>query len=237
MCTVTLIAQQRGYRLGMNRDELLTRAVAKPPRKKKIRGHIVLGPSEASGGTWITVDDCGVTLALINWYAITARVRGETVSRGEIINSLGALGDAESAHAQFARLPLKQTNPFRLIGVYPASREVVEWRWDLKKLVRKNHPWQTQQWISSGFDEPGAQRERDKIFQAAFRQGSAGTAEWLRRLHRNHSPARGPFSTCMHRKDAASVSYTEVAFAPGRVELRYHAGSPCQKTHSHFLRL
>jgi hypothetical protein len=43
-----------------------------------------------------------------------------------------------------------------------------------------------------------------RLFQRAGRQHSADSLDWLRRLHRSHSPQAGPFSTCMHRSDAAA---------------------------------
>ena len=129
--------------------------------------------------------------------------------------------------AAFAKLPLDRVNPFRLIGVFSAHKAVVEWRWDLKHLERLDHPWQTNTWISSGFDEPGAQRTRGKAFREALRQKSAGSIDWLRRLHRSHSPERGPYSTCMHREDAATVSYTEITVPHQRATLRYTPGAPC----------
>jgi hypothetical protein len=49
----------------------------------------------------------------------------------------------------------------------------------------------------------------------------------LRRLHRSHSPEAGPFSTCMHRSDAATVSYTEITAFSRKARLRYHAAAPC----------
>jgi hypothetical protein len=228
MCTVTFIARQRGYCLGMNRDEKLTRPTGLPPKKKKVGGRAIISPSEPGGGTWIAVNDHGATLAIINWYSITARVGGKAVSRGEVINSMGAARSADVAHAALAGLPLTRINPFRLIGAYPATGELIEWRWNLSQLVRKHHRWKTQQWISSGFDEPTAQRVRGKTFQKAARQHSTGSLDWLRRLHRSHSPQAGPFSTCMHRADAATVSYTEVAVSSRRATMRYHAGAPCQ---------
>src|SRR6266496_2247 len=228
MCTVTFIARQRGYRLGMNRDEKLTRPTGLPPKVKKMNGRAVISPSEHGGGTWIAVNDHGATLALINWYSITARVSGKAVSRGEVINSMSAAISPDFADAALHGLPLNQINPFRFIGIYPATSEIVEWRWNLKQLVRKNHSWKTQQWISSGFDEPTAQSVRGKTFQRAARQHSAGSVGWLRRLHRSHSPHAGPFSTCMHRADAATVSYTEVTVSPQQATMLYHAGAPCR---------
>ena len=239
MCTVTFIARQRGYCLGMNRDEKLTRPTGLPPKMKKVNGRAVISPSEPGGGTWIAVNDHGATLALINWYSITARVGGKAVSRGEVINSISAARSADVAQAALAGLPLNKMNPFRLIGVFPVTSEIVEWRWNLKRLVRKRHRWKTQQWISSGFDEPTAQRVRGKTFQRARRQHSAGSLDWPRRLHRSHSPQAGPFSTCMHRADAATVSYTEVAVSSRQATMRYHAGAPCTNSTSvcHHLQL
>jgi hypothetical protein len=237
MCTVTFIARRKGYCLGMNRDEKLTRPAGLPPKTKTLDDRAVISPSEPGGGTWIAMNDHGTTLALINWYSITARVGGKAVSRGEVVNSVSAAISPDVADATLHGLPLNRINPFRLIGIFPATGEIVEWRWNLKQLVRKNHRWKTQQWISSGFDEPTAQRVRSKAFQRAGRQHSAGSLDWLRRLHRSHSPQAGPFSTCMHRADAATVSYTEVSVSSRHATMRYHAGAPCQRLTSSVHRL
>src|SRR2546426_6818300 len=47
----------------------------------------------------------------------------------------------------------------------------------------------------SGFDEPAAQRVRGATFRKARKQASDGSLAWQRRLHRSHTPERGPFST------------------------------------------
>lgn len=227
MCTVTFIARKRGYSLGMNRDEKLTRRTGLPPKKRDVNGCVVLCPSEPGGGTWIALNESGACIALINWYSISQRVDRNLVSRGEVVNSVSAIVSPDLTDGVLKKLPLNQINPFRLIGIFPVAREIVEWRWDLKQLVRKNHPWKTKQWISSGFDEPAAQRIRGKTFQQTLRQSSAGSLDWLRRLHRSHSPQTGPFSTCMHRADAATVSYTEVSVSPRKSVMRHQSGAPC----------
>lgn len=228
MCTVTFIARKRGYCLGMNRDEKLTRLTGLKPRKQNVNGWTVLCPSEPGGGTWIALNESGTCFSLINWYSMAKRVDRNAISRGEVVHSVSASALPHLADAALAKLPLHRINPFRLIGVFPMTGEIVEWRWNLKQLVRKNHHWKSQQWISSGFDEPTAQRVRGKTFQRALRQYSVGRLDWLRRLHRSHAPQAGPFSTCMHRTDAATVSYTEVAVSSRRATMRYQAGTPCQ---------
>lgn len=227
MCTVTLIARRHGYVLGMNRDEQLTRVMALPPARHRLGRRETLFPSEPDAGTWIGVNDAGATLALINWYAVTACVAGQTVSRGEIVKLALPSDSSALVDAALAESPLTRVNPFRLIGVFPAQQAVVEWRWNLKRLDRLDHAWQTNTWISSGFDEPGAQQARGKTFDGALRQTSAGSCGWLRHLHRSHVPERSPYSTCMHRADAATVSYTEVTVSRRMATMRYTPGAPC----------
>lgn len=173
------------------------------------------------------MNDSGATLALINWYSIPFSVTGRTVSRGKVVN-LALLSDSPAqVEVALVTLPLAQVNPFRLIGVFPFEKAVVEWRWNLKQLERLHHRWQTSTWISSGFDEPGAQQTRGEAFDKALREGSAGRVDWLRRLHRSHGSKCGPYSTCMHREDAATVSYTEVTVSRRRATMRYTTGAPC----------
>jgi len=237
MCTVTFIARQRGYCLGMNRDERLTRPEAFPTKFAKLNGRAVIGPSEPSGGKWIAVNDRGVTFALLNWYSAPARVRAKAVSRGEVVHSVSAAVSSDSADAALAGLPLHRINPFRLIGIVPTPREIIEWRWNLRELTRAQLRWKMRQWISSGFDEPAAQRVRTKTFRQARRQRCTGSLNWLRRLHRSHSPEIGPFSTCMHRAEAATVSYTEVIVSSRQALMRYHAGPLCQDAQCSVYRL
>ena len=227
MCTVTFMPRRDGYCLGMNRDEKRSRPKGLPPAERNIHGRLVVYPSEPDGGTWIASNNTGASLALINWYSATARTRANTISRGKIIPSLCTADTAALVHAGLAAIPLDRINPFRLIGVFPSSKEIIEWRWDLKELIRKDHRWRAQQWISSGFDESAAQKSRNKVFKQAQAQKSVETIGWLRRLHRSHLPLVGPFSTCMHRDDAATVSYTEISVRRGSATMRHICGPPC----------
>jgi|SRR5579859_1120330 len=227
MCTVTFIARKRGYALGMNRDEKLARPKGLPPKLRRVKKRVTLAPSEAGGGTWIAVNNRRVTFALINWYSITRRVAKEAVTRGIVVNNAIVTDSPDAAQAVLEQLPLRRINPFRLIGVFPDTAEVVEWRWDLKRLARKRSSWRTQQWISSGFDEPEAQRVRGATFRRLSKLRSAGSLFWLRRLHSSHSPKSGPFSTCMHRTDAATVSYTEISVGSTGANMRHFNHAPC----------
>ena len=228
MCTVSFIARKNGYALAMNRDEKLSRVAGLPPKFVTSSGRKCINPSEPGGGTWISLNDAGVTFALINWYSVTARASRDSISRGKVVIATRTAASAAEAAAALAGLPLAQINPFRLIGVFPGAQEICEWQWNLRRLVCKKHPWRAQQWISSGFDEPAAQRIRHATFRKACKQSSFGSLDWLRRLHRSHAPQSGPCSTCMHRADAATVSYTEILVSPRETWMDYCATAPCQ---------
>ena len=58
-------------------------------------------------------------------------------------------------HDCSSKLPMNVSTVFTM-------REVdgIEWRWNLEQLECLDHHWQTNTWISSGFDEPGALRQK-----------------------------------------------------------------------------
>ena len=55
----------------------------------------------------------------------------------------------------------------------------------------------------------------------------ADRLERHRAYHRSHHPERGPYSPCMHRPDAKTVSYSEVTVSDEQVCFRYRPLSPC----------
>jgi hypothetical protein len=237
MCTVTFMPRKNGYCLGMNRDEKLARPQGLPPKLKVVKNRRVICPSEPGGGTWIALNDFGVSLALINWYSVPKRVKDSPTSRGEVVKAACAVENPRTMQAVLSALPLERINPFRLIAVFPAVGQIMEYRWELKNLGLNKCDWQPQQWISSGFDERAAQRERNRTFRQALAQKSAGRLTWLRRLHSSHAPQKGPFSTCMHRLDAATVSYTEAVVSGREVRLSHCLGAPCEPLREFTLRI
>lgn len=210
MCSVTFWPRRGGYIVGMNRDENLARVRGLPPARADVGDVQVLHPSEPAGGTWISVNDRGVSFALVNWYSVTARAPQPVVSRGEVVPAMRDASTSVGSGDRFDRLDLARMDPFRLIGFFPEEHLAVEWRWDTRVPSRTTHAWTPMQWLSSGHDEPSAQRIRGGTFGAVRDEPDAGSVPWLRRLHASHAPERGPFSTCMHRADAGTVSYTEI---------------------------
>ncbi|MGE5212385.1 MAG: NRDE family protein [Nitrospirota bacterium] len=248
MCTVSFVPGSGGFYLAMNRDEKRDRFAALPPDVIELESHRAIFPREPTGGTWISANDSGVCLALINWHRIERQPKAEPLSRGLVVEELAGKSTASEIAASLKKLPVRKLRPFRLIAIVPAENRVIEWRWDLRRLAIRNHEWLRQHWFSSGFDEDGAERVRAKVcasfvagggdpgrHDTSRRSGRAGvnaagySLQWLRRLHGSHAPKRGAFSICMHRHDAATVSYTEVAVSPRSVVMRYKDGPLCSR--------
>jgi hypothetical protein len=232
MCTVTFAPRADRYLLAMNRDEQYTRQQGRAPVIHSDGENRAVHPSEPQGGTWISLNDRGVTLALVNWYEIQPRVLEAPISRGRVILTLRHAATASDVDAALGPngcvLDLSSILPFRLIGVFPGRKQAREWRWDQRTLTTHHHPWTPAQWASSGHGESEAQRIRGGVFNEWIHLPNAGSREWIRSLHASHAPRRGPFSICMHRQDAMTVSYTETEVTSGHAAMRHQIGSPCQ---------
>ncbi len=230
MCTLTFVPTEDGYLVGMNRDELLTRPVALPPKRFQRSGMEMVCPSEPSGGTWIACNDRGNLLALLNWNASGSPRLGEKrYTRGLVIPELIGEPDLPAADSHFHQMNLDAVFPFRLVGVSRSERTINEWRWDGVARRKMEFSWARNHWFSSSLSDSLAEEERGRACEGAAEEPAAGSNGWLRRLHRSHVPRPGPFSVCVHRQDAATVSYTEVRCGASQISMDYLDGNPCLK--------
>jgi Transport and Golgi organisation 2 len=229
MCTLSFLPTRDGYIAAMNRDELRTRPQALPPGIHAAGEVSLIYPREPGGGTWIGVNSQGVSLALLNWYSAETEELGEkSRSRGEIIPTALPKANAEDMEEMLRQLDLAGIYPFRLFGFFPGEKQICEWRWDAWNLSRESHAWRRQHWFSSSRSDKQAAVQRGMACTQAWCGDPAYPALWLRELHASHEPAPGPFSVCVHREDAATVSYTEVEWLGSETRMRYLAGNPCE---------
>jgi hypothetical protein len=119
--------------------------------------------------------------------------------------------------------------PFRLVGIFRSERVINEWRWDGVAKRNLAFSWARKHWFSSSLSDSLAEKERGRTCETAAGEPAAGNNGWLRRLHASHVPKPGPFSVCVHRQDAATVSYTEVRCDRTQILMDYLDGNPCLK--------
>ena len=230
MCTLTFVPTVDGYLAGMNRDELLTRPAALPPEIHEREGVKLVYPREPSGGTWIAANTRGNLLALLNWNEIDmAGLREKRRTRGLVIPEAILGKDVSSTTAHLDRLSLDGVSPFRLIGAFRNERQLIEWRWDGTGIQQLGWAWARKHWFSSSLSDARATAERGQVCDAAVIDPAVGSPHWLRQVHRSHEPKPGPYSICVHRQDASTVSYTEVECDRSSISMKYLYGSPCLK--------
>jgi hypothetical protein len=229
MCTLSFLPDRQGYLVAMNRDEQRTRVAATPPTAHPFGDQWHVYPQEPTGGTWIGASSSGNLFALLNWYSVdTRRLGSKQKSRGEIIPGLLPEQNADDAERALSAMQLFGIHPFRLIGIFSNERQVREWRWDGQQLAQGLGDWVRAHWFSSSKSDQQAELQRGDAFAQQWSEGATHGAEWLRSLHATHIPEPGPFSVCVHRDDAATVSYTEVSWQPDELRVTYQPGNPCQ---------
>ncbi len=226
MCTLAFIPTKDGYLLGMNRDEQKTRPPALSPEIVSKQNKRFIMPVDHRGGTWLGISETGNTFALLNWYP-EDRLQG-TQSRGQIIPQVIAAADCAEFDLELRALDLSKMSAFRLIGVFFGDRLLKEIRWNGSVLQTTSHEWAQRIWASSGFNEGEAIFKRSQVWEESLPINLQNPRRWMTNLLGSHRGGPGPFSICMHRDDAQTVSYSEVEVNTRTKMLRYLPKPLCQ---------
>ncbi len=211
----------------MNRDERRTRARGLPPAVVLVRGVPVLMPTDPdAGGTWISVNGSGMSLALLNRYEESPRDEGGTfTSRGLLIREMAWVHDPDSVEEGLRSRRLAEFRPFTLAGLARGGKPNL-FDWDGDRLTRTEVAEGGLVRASSGSNQAEAERVRGGLFQSAAGEPGGLTAAVLERLHRSHLPGKGPISICMHREEAVTVSLSLITANPKKISIYYVDGSP-----------
>jgi hypothetical protein len=228
MCTVTVVTSRQTVRLACNRDELLSRPVALPPRIEEFgQRRAVLPVDPTSGGTWVAVNDAGLALVLLNVHSRngTRAPQAATRSRGKVIPAL--LHDDTPLSGAFSALALDpaQYAPFRLVLVNRGEAVEVHSDGSEVRLVRRIGMSRPLLFTSSGLGDQLVEGPRRQLFRECFdqpgdvlaRQDAFHRQRWLDRPH---------LSVCMDREDARTVSHTVASIGLDSVTLTYHPDAP-----------
>jgi hypothetical protein len=227
MCTVSWLRQEDGYQLYCNRDERRARPAALPPRYQMAEGVRYVAPIDAAhGGTWLAVNEAGLTLCLLNGDTRGRRGRG-WVTRGYVISALIALAASLDAARHFEQLDLSPFLPFRLVAIDPIHPAIVmEWNGGEPRVRRDADALSPL--VSSSFDQQGVERYRRALYRRTLEANGGPTVDALSSFHASHGAVAGPYSPCMHRDDAETVSFSRVCVSPERIAFHYRPAAPCQ---------
>jgi len=191
-----------------------------------VDGVPVLMPRDPDGGgSWISVNAAGHTLALLNRYEGSPHDEGgEYVSRGGLVSGMAGLVGGSEVAAEVERMELTWYRPFTLASVGRRQPPVLfEWNGRELVVVEVSNPGLVRS--SSGSDQAESEVARSRVFRAL---GAGLSGADLLALHRTHLPQKGPLSICMHRSEAMTVSLSHITVDQSNLWIRYVGGSPCE---------
>ena len=241
MCTLTwthaagAAPSGDGYTLWFNRDELRTRGPEVPPAVESAPcGHRYVAPRDSdAGGTWIAVNEAGLTVALLNGDgAGRGEPPGAPTSRGHLVRQLAPAGRLEEVWRALSPAALRPFRPLVLVAVAP-SRPALIARWDGIDLVLDPTGHRQLPLVSSSALGDEVHRRRSALFDRLVPEGArrigAAPPSALEAFQR-WAPPTGPdaFSPSMERPDACTRSQCRVEVSADHVELSYAPGPPHQ---------
>lgn len=231
---MTWLREGSEYQVFFNRDERRTRKPAEPPRLRRRDGVSFLAPADGDfGGTWLAVNEFGVTVALLNGYLDPAE-SGNDDAVNRVSRGLLAIELATSPTAALAleRLRADRLGRYRsfLLAIFGPGGPPALATWADRALAVDPDIDDRMPLVSSSFDTDQVRARRGELFARLEREGELDPERRRITFHASHLPARGAYSPCMHRDDARTVSFSHVRVGRRQVAFAYAAESPCRGT-------
>jgi transport and Golgi organization protein 2 len=229
MCTVSWIHDAHGYQLLCNRDEKLTRKSALEPRLTARNGTRFLAPVDGDfGGTWIATNEFGVSVCLLNGANLTgSEIHAPALRRSRGLLPLDLIPEASVAAIcdRLRETDLSAFAAFTLAALEPGHPAAVL-EWDGAKKTLHFEEAGRHMLTSSSFDSEEVRRRRQEEYRHVHADDE------LFAFHRSHAPARSAYSTCMHRTDAETVSFSWIRVSEEVATFYYTPAAPCQQVDS-----
>ena len=226
MCTMTWFVSSAGYELFFNRDERISRSRAAPPSVQTINGIDYISPTDTdAGGTWIAVNNRGITVCLLNHYEFQqiASYKAWT-SRGEIVRSFANTVDIDVAEQRFKSLNLENYRAFRMF--------LIDSRGNNRLCVWDGHQSRVEREVSTPKSSSSVSAKEVKTLRRTlFSESGVATSKSRQdfiNYHASHQPTKSQESVCMHRADANTVSFSHVSVGQKIISFAYADGPPCE---------
>lgn len=234
MCTLTWWQGPEGrYEVFFNRDELKDREPAWPPREAERDGVRYLAPIDPrAGGTWLMVNEAGITVALLNWYERSGAMHypPEWGSRGELVLSLAGMTSGAALRERLAAIDGGAYPPFHLVAFVRESAgglAVSGWQGRGTGAVE---PMPVVMPVCSSSHDPATVIEtRRRLLAAVSPPEGAPDPETLWAFHHGAGDGAtlpGAWSVRMNRPDAQTWSISRISVGPEVIRFLYEAESP-----------
>lgn len=218
MCTVTWSLAGDGYTLLFNRDELRSRRPALPPVLGGSIGERRLMPVDpVAGGSWISVNEHGVAIALLN-LAGRSVAGTRQVSRGLVVAALAGLSDPAAILLRLSEILSAAHPPFLLVLVKPGDVRVATW--DGQSLATAREEGLAMQTTTS-FAPDDVVPFRKDLWLRCLKESGENIRGAQERFHAHHDPGKPAHSIRMRREDARTLSRSTITVGPDSILFRY----------------
>jgi hypothetical protein len=221
MCTLSwLYHGNNHYEVYFNRDEQRSRLPALEPQGLLIDGvHCVMPIDPVGGGSWISTNEHGVTVCLLNYYQ-GETPKGSLISRGLIVKRLASCSSSQNVDLRIMDMPLGRFAPFTLVSfdTRRTANETVAWTWDGETLSC-NHAFAPI--VSAAIHFEQASQFRLDLFNELVL--SMPRSDIGRCFHQFYSADFPHLSPLMVRDDARTVSFTSVIVSSSKQEMNYRS--------------
>ncbi|MEM1449274.1 MAG: NRDE family protein [Planctomycetota bacterium] len=224
------------YQLWFNRDELRTRGDEVPPAVETTPSGVrYIAPADSdAGGTWLAVNEAGVTVALLNGYRDSKGPPRESwTSRGHLVRSMADVTGPDEAWTRLTPARMAEYRPAIVVVVAPDAPTLIA-RWDGLDLAMDPIGERQLPVTSSSYEQDAVQRARRRLYRAIVSNGDPGPpSPELLAAYQSHVGEGGPdaFTPSMSRPDAATRSQCHVAVDGSAVRLSYAPGPPHETAH------
>ena len=228
MCTLSWLNTKKNYQLFFNRDEQKIRKKAISPQYLERKGVKVLMPIDPEGGgSWLSVNEYGVSLCLLNYYQGVAPPK-PLVSRGQLLSDLSHHATLNALRQQIDSINLLRYAPFTLVvfsnslDCHSSGSIVRGYQWNGANM-RHFNPQSPITSSSVNFEKVSLSRN-----QKYEQYVKSRTTDELTQYHSSHDIEKEGQSVCMHRTDAKTVSFSHIAVKDNNVTFSYQDDSPCK---------
>jgi len=230
MCTLSWVFEHQDYRVYFNRDESRERQTAIPPRvHKKQMGVEFIAPIDAeAGGSWIAVNQYGLSVCLLNYYQGSEPVDSASkLTRGAIVISLIGSMNFDELEQRLNKLELTVFAGFTLVVFQKGAVKGWQWDGDTLQAIAPTPPL-----ISSLLHKDVVLAKRKHYFERlpdlhpktleAFH-----SSHFENEVRQESGELLAECSVCMHRDNAQTVSLSVIEVNSECVSMTYTQGSPC----------
>jgi|GEM_PF-1986183 len=212
MCTVSWWRRNGCLSLRFNRDEATDRLKAEPPRQKNT---LIYPRDPVGGGTWICVDPKGTVHCLLNYYDADEPKRPESPrTRGEL-----PLQSAQTPLPFHDWLDPEPYPPFHLLRI-PRIDPIHHVSWNGQQLFDGPSHNDITHWTTSGWNSAEVVEHREHLFNELL-QKQGLSEQTLHDFHYASHPEKSGFWPLMYRKDAQTVSISEIKSDEHQIHFRY----------------